>query len=149
MSRLPRINGLTDKEVVFIEHILSGAKVYEAAIAAGYSPKTARVKGSQILNSDAVQAELKRLRLQSQAKVQVRRERVLERMNDILESTAEKAADIIMAAREINKMQGFYAVEKVEHSGQVSVVVEIPSNGRKAIDVEAVNIDERKGIEQQ
>lgn len=126
---------LNSKQVKFIDAYVSGADAAHAVLAAGYqcNQKASTVQAVKLLRMPHIKSEIERRQKLLSDKVDVKREEILIGLKTIFES-AEHNKDRIAAAAQINKMQGFYATEKlkVEHTGQVSVVVELPNNNRKS-----------------
>lgn len=75
------VAGMTDRKRAFIFKLAAGAAPAEAAIAAGYSPKTAHVKASQLSNSPDVAAALAIIKKRELARLEdeykISRDRVL------------------------------------------------------------------------
>lgn len=75
---MPRTSGLTPKQAKFVEQYLIDLNATQAAIRAGYSPKTARSVGAENLTKPAIQAALTAERARLAATLQVTPERVLQ-----------------------------------------------------------------------
>jgi phage terminase small subunit len=129
----PRV--LDEREFQFVEHIVAGVHQAEAARLAGYSPKSATVQASNMLARQVIIDAINARRKEMQERIDVSREQVLKELIDIMRSSDKDAARV-QAAAQINKMQGYYATEKVEHAhvGVISCVVELPNNYRKIED---------------
>ena len=81
-----------------------------AAVRAGYSPKTARQLGSKLLTNIDIKAEIVRKQRESELKLDIDREMVL---NGLVSAIGISKNDndpmaMILAAAEINKMMGYY-----------------------------------------
>jgi len=128
---------LNPQQIKFIDAYLEGASATTAVIVAGYkcSGAAARVQGNRLLNMAHVKKEIERKQKKSEIKINISRELILTGLLDIF-ANADKSNDRVQAAAQINKMQGYYASEKIEHehSGQISVVVELPNNNRRTKD---------------
>lgn len=74
---------LTDKQQAFIEEYLIDLNGTQAAIRAGYSPKTANEAAARLLAKVSIQTELSRLKQKRSERVQVDADYVLQRITDI------------------------------------------------------------------
>jgi len=111
-------SGLTVRQRKFVEAYQGNAT--EAAIAAGYSAKTAKAQGSRLLtNVDVAKAIEKRAERDAKPTIASREERQ-ERLTAIMRSDDEKTTDRIKAIDILCKMNGDF-LERVEHSGGFSV----------------------------
>jgi len=107
-------DGLTAQQRKFVEAYQGNAT--EAAIAAGYSAKTAKAQGSRLLtNVDIAKAIAKRAARDAKPTIASREERQ-ELLTSIMRSGDEKTADRIKATEILGKMNGDF-LERVEHSG--------------------------------
>lgn len=147
---------LSTRESLFIQYYIesemSDDSAADAARKAGYAEKGIYVAAHRLLKKPAIRAAIEKSRKKVSDKLEVNRERILKGLLDIFDGEEKivvdgvplafegelltqksKASDRINAAAQINKMQGFYASEKVEHehSGQISCVLLLPSNDRE------------------
>ncbi len=81
MPRKPA--NLTPKEQIFIREFLAGGNATKAAIAAGYSAKTASVTGSKMLRKPKIAEELANLRKKLLDKLELSGERVLQGLAEL------------------------------------------------------------------
>ena len=117
---------LTEQRKAFVdEHIKLRCKnATQAAINAGYSPKTAQSQASQMLMDSNVSAYL--AERQSLMSEDLRREFLFDAlaarkvMYSILQNEFAADKDRIAVARDFLDRAGFKPSEKVEHSGEVS-----------------------------
>lgn len=77
-KRKPLPPGLTERHQRFCLEILVQPTHAEAAIAAGYSPKTAGVQAARLLRKFHVQAEISRLKAERALRTGITQDRVLE-----------------------------------------------------------------------
>jgi phage terminase small subunit len=93
---------LTGKQARFCAEYLADFNATQAAIRAGYSAKTAAEMGCENLNKPNIQAEIRRLGLETAQKLDVSRERVMRelaaiafaRASDVVRVTTEKAPEL-------------------------------------------------------
>lgn len=69
---------LTEMQKTFVEYYLGCLNATEAAAKAGYSPKSARAKGSQLLSNVNIQAVIQERRKKKLAEISIEQNRVLE-----------------------------------------------------------------------
>lgn len=93
-----------------LEFRKNGGCVTEAAIAAGYSEKSASSLGSQLLKNPKVQDYIEQLRLDAQRKTIMGIIERQETLTDIARNTNVDAADRNRAIDLLNKMDGVYIV---------------------------------------
>ena len=101
---------LTPRQSRFVSEYLVDMNATNAAVCAGYSPKTAKSQGSRLLTNVDLKKEISRLQLQDEYRLKVDREAVLLKLDSAIK-LAEKNGEpraMILAAAEINKMMGFY-----------------------------------------
>lgn len=111
---------LNPREQAFVQYYKATANATKAAIAAGYSAKTAAQAASRLLKkvkvAEALREASEQLAQATVASVEERR--------TILTLIARRHADSPIPANKaidtLNKMDGLY-VQKVEHSGEVAV----------------------------
>lgn len=116
--------GLTPQQRLFAVEVASGKTQRDAAIAAGYSPKSADRIATRLVKNGPVAAEIARIQNKATACAFVDRTRTLEIIGNALESAAE-AGDSAAIARlgELNlKAQG-HLVERREV--RTDIVVEL------------------------
>jgi phage terminase small subunit len=90
-----QVKGLNDKQAAFVREYLVDFNATQAAIRAGYSPKTAQEQGSRLLSNVMVQAELKAFREraaeQTQTDINWVRQRLKEEATDYTEFASHSA----------------------------------------------------------
>lgn len=149
-KRIPstRKRPFTTKELKFVQLYATSKTPAEAARNAGYTEKNSANAAYKLMQRPEIVKEIERQQAASNEKAELKRERILDGLLDIFDGekeiimdghkikVKEKAGDRVAAAAQLNKMQGFYAKEEVEHkhSGQISCVLFIPDNGRDKID---------------
>lgn len=115
---------LTPKQEKFAQEVASGksqADAYRAAFDCARSkPETVRRKASELMAHGNVSAMVEKLKEQLAEKSLWKREDSVNVLAKIAKA-AEKDADRVRAVSELNKMHGFEAPQKVEHSGGVVV----------------------------
>lgn len=80
-------SGLTDRQLVFVEEYLVDSDAKRAAIAAGYSPKTAEAIGSQLLNHSKykhVQKLIEKKRAERSARMEKKGEDILRYIHTLM-----------------------------------------------------------------
>lgn len=111
MDLSPAVDGLTERERIFVEGILRGLTQIAAAQAAGYA--NAKNAAHDLAREPKIKAAIAKGREISIQATGVTREK----LTDMLMSAymnAETAAEQIMAVRELGKLHGLYAAQKVE-----------------------------------
>ncbi len=117
----------TRQQKLFIDEYLRGRKsnATKAAIAAGYSPKSAHVQASQLLKNPIVLRYLHKREREIIEELQ--REFMFdaiearEIMYDILKDGKAENRDRITVAKDFLDRAGFKAMDKIEHSGGIKV----------------------------
>lgn len=141
-------NAFTGRELKFIEYLPTSSSRAEAAVKAGYSKKNPEVTAYKLMKRKEISDEVHRRQEKINEKLELKRERIIIGLLDMFDGEKEividgkvykikeKAADRISAAAQLNKMQGFYAKEEVEHkhTGEVRVVLYVPDNGRDVVE---------------
>ena len=111
-------DGLTPKQRRFVEAFQGNATA--AAIAAGYSEKTAREQGRRLLTKVDIADAIKKREDKTLAPLIASRGERQEKLTEIIRSLEEKTADRIKAIEILGKMNGDF-LERVEHSGGFAV----------------------------
>lgn len=83
-------NGLNDKQKRFAEEYLIDMNATQAAIRAGYSPKTAHVQGARLLSYANVSAYVKERQSELSAKLQLDQEWVLTHLRAVVEKSMQE-----------------------------------------------------------
>jgi phage terminase small subunit len=96
--------GLTDKQAIFCEEYLIDLNGKQAAIRAGYSPKTAESQASRLLSNAKVQKYLSERQQQLQADTGITQKRVLEEYAKIAFSDIRKFYTIDGALKPIHDL---------------------------------------------
>lgn len=107
---------LTPKQARFAEEYVLDHNATAAALRAGFAPKSARVTACRLLKANrAVQAAVEAQEALVAAEMGVSRQRVLRELQEAVELARQKGDPAAMIAgwREIGRMCGFYAPERV------------------------------------
>lgn len=115
---------LSPRHEAFAQAVASKMPAGRAYEAAGYSAKgvNADKLGSRLAKKVDISARIAELTAKVSKKAEIEREGLVERLLDILDSESGtykgsevKSSDRVAAAREIAKLCGFNAPEKIEH----------------------------------
>lgn len=109
--------GLDDRQRIYVESKLRGMTNRAAAAAAGMSESEA----VNISRTEDVRQALETGRQASIKATGMDREKITEMLMDAYRA-AESATEMVMAARELGKLHGVYAAQKVEHTHEVTKV---------------------------
>lgn len=112
--------GLDDRERLFVESKLRGMTTRAAAAAAGMS----EAQAGALSQRDDVKRALDTGRRLSIEATGIDRSKISDMLMDAYRA-AENASEMVMAARELGKLHGVYAAQKVEHSHQVTKVTKV------------------------
>jgi len=106
---------LTARQSRFIDEFLLDGRGAQAAIRAGYAVAGARVAAHRALTNAAVSQVIQARQSADAARLSIRREDVLEWLQSAFLAAREKGdpASMVSAAREIGKMLGFYAADRL------------------------------------
>lgn len=105
---------LTARQEAFARHFVRCGNASQAARAAGYAPRSAKVAGCRLLTNSNLQAEIHRLRRQYEQAMGISREKVIEELVaavDLAQAQGD-ARSMIGGWREIGRICGYYAPEK-------------------------------------
>lgn len=130
---------LTSKQKRFVQEYMVDLNATQAAVRAGYSRKTAGSIGQENLKKPAIQAELQVLMQERGEKTTISQEMVVKELQKIAFADASdvavselKYSNKIRALELLGKHLGMY-VEKVEHSGEAGIRIELaPEMGELA-----------------
>jgi len=102
---------LTLKQSRFIDEYLTDFNASRAAIASGFSPKSAKVQGSRLLTNVNVKLNMERRQKATERRLQVTRDNVIQGLVIAAEQARinNDPASMIAAMSEVSKMMGFYA----------------------------------------
>jgi hypothetical protein len=131
MGSMPTTKKLSVKQQAFVDAYLRDptTNADKAALATGVKKSAARATGYRYLKMPAVKEAIDKARKEKEVELNIHRDDILRGLLDIF-NFCPISKDRINAADKICKMQGFYASERIEHSGSISCVVEIPYNHR-------------------
>lgn len=128
-------NELTPKQQRFVNEYLIDLNAKQAAIRAGYSPISAEFQGSKLLAMSKVSQEIAKKQANLAKKFEIKKEDLAQDLLDIKESCKKDLPPTAVKAIEVlNKMFGFDAPTKIEHSGDLNINLSIP--GLTALDDE-------------
>ncbi len=124
---------ITPKQEKFAQEVASGksqADAYRAAFDCSKSSQTTIIKrASELMAKGDISGRVEKLKAELSAKALWTREESVNVLAQIAKA-AEKDADRVRAVSELNKMHGFEAPQKVEHSGTVTAIT------RRVVDAE-------------
>jgi phage terminase small subunit len=107
----------------FVQEYLARANTTEAAVKAGYSPKTARTMGSENLTKPDIREALEKAQAKVQERVEVTAERIVGELLGIARDEEEPAVARVSAYREVNDMLGFHAPPKGRMQEEIGLLV--------------------------
>ena len=117
---------LNQRQERFCLEYVTSSNATEAAISAGYSPKTAQVIASQNLSKLMIRERIQELQLQATndriATVSQRKE-ILTGIAQDAHRQPITAQDKVRAIAELNKMEGDYAPEKHAVLGDIEITI--------------------------
>jgi hypothetical protein len=129
------LEGLTERQRLFVDGIMRGMNQMTAARAAGYA--TPQVDGSRVMHSPQVQAALKHLHKKYEKASQMSRKKVMDGLLEAIEMAKIQSEPAVMVSgwREIGRMCGYYAAEKK--------IVDVNITAKRAVDaLETMSDDE-------
>ena len=108
--------GLTPKQARFVSEYLLNSNATQAAIRAGYSPKTAKSIGHENLTKPDIAAAIKQEEGQTRERLQIDRDWVLLKLQEVVEedNTRDRVPALTLMARILGLM-----VDKREYSGSI------------------------------
>lgn len=112
------MRNLSVMERKFIDCYLETCDIGKAAIAAGYSPSTARSSGNRLMQRERVKSQLKAFQEQIEAKSAYSRERMMAELDAVIKSAGDgdypNYAAVLKAKEMQCKMLGYFEPEKQE-----------------------------------
>ena len=119
-------NGLTTKQLRWIDEYLVDMNGAAAAVRAGYSPKSARSIAYENLTKPDILAVIQARQLAMAKELQITRQGVIQGLLEVVDMGRQQQDPLAMvcALREVAKMLGFYAPElqRIELSAVQSTV---------------------------
>jgi phage terminase small subunit len=112
---------LNPKRAAFVREYLIDLNATQAAIRAGYSPKTAGAQGHDLLKNPEIQAELEQALAQRAERVLVTAEDVIKGLRREAEG-ADSASARVAAWAHLGKHLGMF-IDKTEHTGGMTIEV--------------------------
>lgn len=107
---------LTDKQIAFCIEYIKDWNATRAAIAAGYSEKTARNIASENLAKPYIADYIEEIQKDIQKLANISYLSQIKYFQTYIEDAETSNAEKLRAARELNKMLGFYAPKRSEHT---------------------------------
>ena len=105
---------MTPRQNQFVTEYAASRNATQAAIKAGYSPRTARQTGSDLLSNPYIRSLLADHEAAAAERLAVTRERVLEELRAAIDVAREQRNPMAMISgwREIGRICGYYAPER-------------------------------------
>jgi len=126
-------NVLNDKQQAFVREYVVDLNGTQAAIRAGYSPKTADVQAAQLLAKfkvrEAVDAELARIATKTETEAEWVRRRLKEEADDFTEFASHSAR--IKALELIGRINGVFEVDNRQQATSIIHRIELASLDKK------------------
>lgn len=107
---------MTAKQARFVDEYLVDANGTQAAIRAGYGAAGARVAAHRLLTNVAISSAIEARQRADATRLSIERETVLAQLLEAVEMarTQMNPAGMVTGLREIGKLMGFYAPERVK-----------------------------------
>lgn len=99
---------MTEKQRRFVEEYLIDLNVTQAAIRAGYSPKSAAQIGLKLVNKSSVQKAIEDAKLKRSKRVGINQDYVLSNLMEIVERCMQRAPVCNMKGEQVQDEQGRY-----------------------------------------
>lgn len=113
---------LSDKQKAFVREYLIDHNGTQAAIRAGYSPKTARQQAEQLLKDERIDALVKEGESELEERATLTKLDKLKIAEEIIvDREKERTTDRLKALEIHNKMLGHNDPDKIEHSGSGTI----------------------------
>ena len=112
---------LSDKQMAFVVEFLACNNATQAAIRAGYSPRSAKQIGSEKLKNPIIAEKIRQAREAAAERNEVDRDWVLTRANNIVESPGTAVKDQLKAMDLICKLLGLF--EERREDTRIEVVL--------------------------
>lgn len=118
---------LTSRQARFIEEYLLDANGTQAAIRAGYSPTGARVAAHRLLTNVAVSSAIEARQRTEAVRLRVERLDVLKGLLEAVYMARRQRnpAAMVVALREVGKLLGLYAPQRVKVEADSAVAAEM------------------------
>ena len=113
---------LNPKQRAFTVEYMKDKNATQAAIRAGYSPKTAYSQGFDLLKKPEVQQAIEEMEKKAQARAGITVEKIVDRINKIAEDPNCLPRDRLKADELLGKYLGMFT-EKVEMKGEIDTTV--------------------------
>jgi len=108
---------LTDKQLRFIDEYLIDLNASAAYVRAGYSSKLANTNAFKLLQNTAIAYEIKVRQKATSTKLGITKEELIQDLIDIKNNNKQDYPTVAIKAVEVlNKMNGFDAPEKIDHT---------------------------------
>ena len=119
---------IIQKQLVFCQKYVSGMTAKDAAIEAGYSPKSAASQGSRLMQIPLIKREIQRLRDLANLDSIMDHEEAAETLTAIIRDKAKRDAARINACSLLAKLRGWEANPKKEEDNDHSLTIKIVGN---------------------
>lgn len=118
---------MTAKQARFIDEYLVDANGTQAAIRAGYGAAGARVAAHRLLTNVAISSAIEARQSADAARLFIDRENVLKGLLEAVEMAREQQnpAGMVAGLREVGRLMGFYAPERVKMALEPGAVQEM------------------------
>jgi phage terminase small subunit len=128
------VKPLTHQQEAFAQAVAAGksqAEAYRIAYpkSLSWKPEALHPQASRMIADPKIAARVAAIKQELEKAGLWSREQSVKVLAEIA-SRGEKDADRVRAVAELNKMHGFEAETKIQHSGNVAVAVYLPDNGR-------------------
>ena len=120
----PQEKGLTFRQEQFVYHYMASGNAEDAAIKAGYTKDTARANAWTLLKKDHIAALIAEKRKELWKEEIATVFEVQKFWTQTLRNENNELKDRIKASELLARSQGAF-IEKIEHSGQIDIVVDI------------------------
>lgn len=112
---------ITPKQQAFIQHYLAnGGNATQAALAAGYAEKSARVTGCELLKMEKIQRHLKPAQEEQKERLALDADWIISRLMVEADDKDVSDASRIRALELLGKVEGIFAPDKKEISATVN-----------------------------
>jgi len=129
---------LTDKQIKFCEEYLLHLNGAEAAVAAGYSPTSAKSRACQLLRHPLVQDLIQKKMHQRSIRTQITADSVLtdiqETINTLIEKDPVKHAAMIFKGNELLGKHLKLFTDRIEVSGKLSLEALVAESTREIVE---------------
>jgi len=112
---------MTAKQERFCREYLIDLNATQAAIRAGYSEKTANEQGSRLLANVKISKFIETLRQEAQQRMEWTFDDSVRELMNVINDKKNRGNVKVKAVEVLNKMYGYDAPQKIDHSGQINI----------------------------